>query len=192
MLNAAYEEFAEYGYEHASTNRIVKKAGIGKGMLFYYFNSKKELFNYLFDYGIDFIIKEYIEKLDENETDFIERYRHASQIKLKVYHKNPHVFNFLATFYIKEEVGLSEEMKKRIENLKKFGFSKMFSNIDQSLFRDDLKPEQVMKLIYLTIIGYEKELINRLKGEETSSSDMQPHWDDFHEFLDALKKVYYK
>ena len=54
-------------------------------MLFYYFNSKKELFNYLFDYGIDFIIKEYIEKLDENETDFIERYRHASQIKLKVY-----------------------------------------------------------------------------------------------------------
>ena len=40
ILDAALMEFAEHGYEKASTNRIVKEAGIGKGMLFYYFKSK--------------------------------------------------------------------------------------------------------------------------------------------------------
>lgn len=161
-------------------------------MLFYYFNSKKELFNYLFDYGIEFIIKEYIEKLDENESDFIEKYRHASQIKLKLYQQNPYIFDFFATFYIKEDIELSKDMKTRFENLRNLGFSKMFSNIDKSLFRDDLEPDLVMRLINLTFAGYEKELINRLKNENLSTADMEPYWGDFHKFLNALKKVYYK
>jgi len=192
ILKAAYEEFAEQGYEHASTNRIVKKAGIGKGMLFYYFNSKQELFNFLFNNGIDFIIREYIEKLDENESDFIEKYRHASQIKLKLYQENPHIFDFFATFYIKEDIELSKEMKAKLENLKNLGFSKMFSSIDKSLFRDDLEPELVMRLINLTFAGYEKELINRIKSENLQTANMEFYWDDFDKFLDALKKVYYK
>ena len=163
ILKAAYEEFAEQGYEHASTNRIVKKAGIGKGMLFYYFNSKKELFNYLFDYGIDFITREYIEKIDEDESDFIEKYRLASQIKLKLYRDYPYIFDFFGTFYIKEDIALSQEMKTKLESLKVLGFSKIFSNIDKSLFRDDLEPDLVIRLINLTFAGYENELINRLK-----------------------------
>ncbi|MGK7378723.1 TetR/AcrR family transcriptional regulator [Planococcus sp. 1R117A] len=43
ILNAALQEFAENGYQQASTNRIVKNAGIGKGMLFYYLESKRQL-----------------------------------------------------------------------------------------------------------------------------------------------------
>jgi len=195
ILNAAYQEFAEQGYERASTNRIVNNAGIGKGMLFYYFNSKRELFNYLIDYGIDYIIKKYIDKLDEGESDFIEKYRNASQVKLKAYKENPHIFNFFATFYINhmyKEVELSEEMQSRLKNLRNHGFSKIYSNINKSLFRDDLDPEQVIRLITLTFSGYENEVINRLKGENLSTLDMETFWDDFHEFLAALKKVYYK
>ena len=161
-------------------------------MLFYYFNSKKELFNYLFDYGIDLITREYIEKIDEDESDFIEKYRLASQIKLKLYKEYPYIFDFFGTFYIKEDIELSQEMKNKLENLKIIGFSKMFSNIDKTLFRDDLEPDLVIRLINLTFAGYEKELINYLKSENLSTADMAPYWDDFHEFLDALKKVYYK
>lgn len=192
ILKAAYQEFAEQGYENASTNRIVKEAGIGKGMLFYYFNSKKELFNYLFHYGIEFITREYIEKIDENESDFIEKYRHVSQIKLKLYRDYPYIFDFFGTFYIKEDIALSQEMKTKLESLKVLGFSKIFSNIDKSLFRDDLEPDLVIRLINLTFAGYENELINRLKRENLQMADMTSYWDDFHEFLDALKKVYYK
>jgi len=71
ILSAALEEFAEQGYERASTNRIVKKAGIGKGMLFYYFKSKRELFEYLIEYGISFVVDEYLNRIDGEEPDFL-------------------------------------------------------------------------------------------------------------------------
>ena len=40
ILDAALKEFAEYGYENGSTNRIVKNCGISKGSLFTYFENK--------------------------------------------------------------------------------------------------------------------------------------------------------
>ena len=36
LLNAALREFAEYGYEQASTNRIAKEAGLSKPLMFHY------------------------------------------------------------------------------------------------------------------------------------------------------------
>ena len=59
ILDAALQEFADYGYEYASTNRIVEKAKISKGSLFYYFKSKKELYYYLINYGIEYVEKHY-------------------------------------------------------------------------------------------------------------------------------------
>jgi len=44
VLQAAIDEFAEYGYEHTNTNRIAKAADISVGSLFKYFDSKEDLF----------------------------------------------------------------------------------------------------------------------------------------------------
>lgn len=47
IVNAAIDEFAEYGLENASTNRIVKHSGIAKGSFYQYFEDKQDLFMYL-------------------------------------------------------------------------------------------------------------------------------------------------
>lgn len=44
ILKAATKEFAAYGFEGARTDRIASKAGIGKRMIFHYFDSKDGLF----------------------------------------------------------------------------------------------------------------------------------------------------
>ena len=59
MINAALRIFAENGYRHASTDIIVKEAGISKGLLFHYFTSKMGLFSFLFDYSIRYMLFEY-------------------------------------------------------------------------------------------------------------------------------------
>ena len=192
ILDAALEEFADYSYEYASTNRIVKKANIGKGMLFYYFISKKELFNYLVEYGLDCIVDDYLNKIDGDEPDFIKRYKQAAIAKMKVYAENPYVFNFCATLYLNEYPELEEELKERIFEIKNNGFAKMFHNIDKDLFRDDIDSEQVMRLINLTLYGYEMELTNSLKGKKLSSMNFDSEWDEFDELLDLLRKIYYK
>ena len=46
IVNAAIEEFAEYGLENASTNRIVANSGISKGSFYQYFEDKQDVFMY--------------------------------------------------------------------------------------------------------------------------------------------------
>lgn len=47
IINIAIDEFAEYGLENASTNRIVEKSGISKGSFYQYFEDKQDLFMHL-------------------------------------------------------------------------------------------------------------------------------------------------
>lgn len=55
ILEAVLKEFATQGYDKASTNRIVQEAGIAKGMLFYYFKNKQELFRYALQHSIKYL-----------------------------------------------------------------------------------------------------------------------------------------
>ena len=47
IIDAAIDEFAEYGLENASTNRIVENSGISKGSFYQYFEDKQDVFMYL-------------------------------------------------------------------------------------------------------------------------------------------------
>jgi AcrR family transcriptional regulator len=49
IVSAAVGEFAEYGYEGASINRIVANSGIAKGSFYQYFEDKMDVFRHLID-----------------------------------------------------------------------------------------------------------------------------------------------
>lgn len=51
IINAAMEVFAQNEYNRASTDLIAAKAGISKGLLFYYFHNKRELYLYVYHYA---------------------------------------------------------------------------------------------------------------------------------------------
>lgn len=65
MLN----EFATKGYEEASTIIIAKNAGISKGLMFHYVNSKKDLFLYLYDYTIEIILDDFFGSISQKRLD---------------------------------------------------------------------------------------------------------------------------
>jgi AcrR family transcriptional regulator len=47
LFQSAAEEFAAQGFEGASLNRIIERAGIAKSSLYYYFDDKRDLFEQL-------------------------------------------------------------------------------------------------------------------------------------------------
>ena len=47
IVNAAIDEFAEYGFESASINRIVANSSISKGSFYQYFEDKRDVFMHL-------------------------------------------------------------------------------------------------------------------------------------------------
>ncbi|MUK89241.1 TetR family transcriptional regulator [Ornithinibacillus sp. L9] len=191
IINAALLEFAENGYEKASTNRIVKCAGIGKGMLFYYFKNKKELYHYLVEFSLDTILSEFFDKIDMNETDFIERLRQIARIKFEFNKRYPNVLSFLANIFIKEESDISRDLKQRHEKVMQMGYSMLYENIDTTLFRSDVDPEKAFKLIRWSIEGYQNELINHFKQQNLVTTNMDPYWDEFYDYLEVLKTIYY-
>ena len=49
VVNAALDEFADYGFEGSSINRIVANSGISKGSFYQYFEDKMDVFRHLMD-----------------------------------------------------------------------------------------------------------------------------------------------
>ncbi|MBC1584992.1 TetR/AcrR family transcriptional regulator [Listeria seeligeri] len=98
ILEAAMEEFAEKGYQTASTNQICAKAGVSKGLIFHYFGSKEKLYIAAVSYAIDFVTnKVNVEK--ETWKDFVEMAIWSTKQKLEFNRNYPAVFGLIMQAY---------------------------------------------------------------------------------------------
>lgn len=192
IRQAALAEFAAHGYAKASTNRIVKAAGIGKGMLFYYFTSKQELYEYLVKYSLEFIQSRYLDRVDAEEPDVIERLTQLARLKLEAQAENEEVFKFSAMFLQESEAHLPSDLTDKVGELKQGGYKLMYEGIDKSRFRKDADPEQVFQLIRWSIDGFQQDLLAKLAGQNLADIDFAPYWDEFYGYLAILKRSFYE
>ncbi|SPF37823.1 putative Bacterial regulatory s, tetR family protein [Candidatus Desulfosporosinus infrequens] len=92
ILNSCLEEFASYGFETASTNRIVNRAGISKGVLFKYFKDKESLFLYV----CEMVLKQVVELFSINNMerfdDLFSFLKYITLQKIMVYKKHPEMY----------------------------------------------------------------------------------------------------
>ena len=200
IIDAAMEEFAEKGFKRASTNTIVEKAGISKGMLFYYFGSKEELFDFLCDYTLEFGKSQYVQKFaalsDENKTgDFLERYALLSEIKHAVISEFPIVIKFWESLYLPEN---EEYFKKHMQTAMELrdGVRKnLYGDIDYSLFREDVEPQNIVKYIIWLMDSFETDVTAKVKSGRLKTQDndsLSDEWKRFYLFTDELRKIFYK
>ncbi len=56
LLECAANEFAQHGYRGASLNRIIAGAGLSKGVFYYYFDDKADLFETVVAYAFDHVV----------------------------------------------------------------------------------------------------------------------------------------
>ncbi|SDC20459.1 transcriptional regulator, TetR family [Pelagirhabdus alkalitolerans] len=192
IINACMKEFSENGFKQASTNRMVETAGIGKGMLFYYFVNKKTLYHYLLDYGLNRLEVEFLDQVDLSETGFIERLSSIAKKKWMLFQKYPDLFSFLAAFIVSDQTEVPDSTLEKYKALQQKGQDILYSNIDRSLFRQDVDVDKVFKLIQWTLDGYRQEFEWKLKHQAIKSVDFEPYWQEFYEYLSILKHVYYK
>lgn len=194
IIRAALKEFAEKGYKQASTNQIVKQAGIGKGMLFYYFNSKEELFHFLLNYSFDILLNHYLSLIREDIDDLIERLADISQLKLQLITEFPEVNEFLSKFFLDNGLEIPEAARKKYEEVYTLSLAKVYGNrnINKSLFRDDVDPDKAYQLIEWSIQGYQNDLLARFNGKTVQDVDIDPLWDEFDDYLEILKTCFYK
>ena len=194
ILRAALNIFAVKGYKDASTNKIVKEAGISKGTLFYYFKNKEGLYHYLIDYSLEVIKKEYIHHIDYTTLDIIKRMENNSKIKYQYVQKYPEVNYFLSTVLYSELEHLPTSYQEKFQDLIQTSLGKMSKQekTQENLFKEHINPEKAARIIELSIEGYFAELAETFKQNQVKAINFDTLWEEFDEYLDTLREIFYK
>jgi len=194
IINAALDEIAEKGFKKASTNAIVKRAAISKGMLFYYFGSKEELFDFLFEYIIEFVKGEYVEKfINQTKTrDFIERCKSLAALKRHMLSNHPKIIKFYESFYLPGNEEYLNKYSDAILEVTHIVRNGLYEDVDYSLFREGVAPEKTLTYIRWLTERYEQEFTDKLIEEGTAEENFDEAFDDYYALLADLKKVFYK
>lgn len=160
MINASLKFFALYGYQHASTDDIVKEAGISKGLLFHYFVSKLGLYSFLADYCVRYMILEISTGVDRKETDYFRLLKEVEMSKLKALKNYPYMQQFLNSMEQEEDREALEATKEQRASLAEI-YSRMMDRADTSRFRPEADVARISRMIHITLSGLMSESIRR-------------------------------
>ncbi len=104
IFNAALRVFSEKGYHTATIDEIAALSGVGKGSVYRYFTSKKELLNEL-------LIEKYEEMIDplsrmlSSDEDVLIQIRRMIEIWIDFIEKNPVVYRLVQSEAISHQAG---------------------------------------------------------------------------------------
>lgn len=144
MINAGLKVFARNGYRHASTDDIVREAGISKGLLFHYFISKTGLYEFLCGYSIKYLAMELGIYVQAKERDYFLLLKQIERAQYYVMKQFPYMVLFLKKVLSEsapdaESEPMFLEKKQEIRNLyeeiyNRVDFTKYGAGFDQARF----------------------------------------------------------
>lgn len=113
IMEAAEREFMSKGYDGAKTQAIAKEAGVTHAMLHYYFRTKENLFNKVYEEKTGIMLQSIISAFQDNEGTFFERLEKGIEAHFDFLAKNPDLPRFVINELISKPKR-AEFMKKRI------------------------------------------------------------------------------
>ena len=188
IVNSALEEFSKNDFDKASTNNIVKGAGISRGLLYHYFKDKQDLYDFLIDFAIEIVMKALEEKAIWEEGDLLEKIKQAAIIKIEIFKDYPYMMEFL--------ISTTEKITKRVEvdhleKLREFYTLK----VDRSKFKDNIDVDKAVNIIRWTIEKNGKEHLKKMQFQLKNGIkdiDLEPVMKEFDDYLQFFKTIFYK
>lgn len=187
ILNAALEVFAKHEYKKASTDDIAAKAGISKGLLFYYFHNKKELYLYLFRYANETVSRAAREANLREVTDFFEMLEKGAQAKSGILERSPYLLDFTVRSFYSAQEEISSEIAAAYQEKVGSAFPDYFSHIDFSKFREGVDPAYLFRMLAWMTDGYMHEA--RQKGIPVDAGKVM---EEFRRWSQMFRKMVYR
>lgn len=112
ILNVAVKEFSNNGYQNSSIQTIADEAGVSKGSMYQYFESKKELFFYIIEMACSTKVKILTELITDNHyLRFFELIEKILLSSIKYAQEYPELYQF----YQNVQQGLSLDIKRELD-----------------------------------------------------------------------------
>lgn len=156
MINAAMKVFALNGYQHASTDEMVKEAGISKGLWFHYFKNKLGLYSFVYDYSVRYMCLELKSMVNSKEQDLFVLCGQVEMAKMQALKNYPYMQKFLNSIDA-ENVGEAllavEEKRQQMEET----YEQIWSQADVSRLPAKIDSVRLRKVLEYTVNGIMEE-----------------------------------
>lgn len=184
MINAALKAFAVNGYKRASTDDIVKDAGISKGLLFHYFDTKLGLYEFVYDYSVRYLIMEMSAAISQKETDFYALYEAKEMCKIQALKNYPYMQQMINRSMTENDTeAVTVIMEKR--DSYRLKISEIMQQADMSRFSENVDTLKLRKIIDFTIEGLMSEYFRE------QAFDVEMLMAEVREYFVMLKKLTY-
>ena len=188
IVNAAFMVFGKQGYRKASLSDIAKEAGITKGMITYYFGSKKMLYMYLMEICQAQIIDRIQEKISKGGTDFFEGLRTITDIYVKAVKEHPSLVSFINSSYYETDPEVADIIEKQDE-WECSQTSYFLESVDESQFKPESSPKLICKLLFWSLEGFMMELF---ETDHATNNRIDEIASQFYQCLDIMQAKFYK
>ena len=165
IIKAAIEEFAENGYKAASTNSICKKAKVSKGLIYYYFKSKEEIYLNALKFAIDEFKENVTIQINDNSKNGINYISEYFDTKFKFFRENPLYSKLIINSLLNDN---TEEAKKLGEEFQRYNNSLIFEIIKSIDINPKFNRKKAFELVLM--IG-EKLEEKHMKDIENKQKD---------------------
>jgi TetR/AcrR family transcriptional regulator len=192
IINAAIKEFAQKGFDNASTNEIVKEAGISKGLLFHYFQNKKLLYLFLYEHMLQIFLDRMLERINWDEKDIFIRYRQIAILKFELFQIYPDMFNFIKSIYSEASPNVKMDLNHKGKELFESSFSKLFSDIDLSKFKKGIDIQKAISVINWTLEGFAYQQQEKALSISFEQIEIEKTIAEMDEYMEILRNTFYE
>ena len=187
IINAAFAVFGRQGYKKASVADIADAAGIAKGMVTYYFGSKKNLYLYLAEFGQKVMIEKIARHFDMSVRDYFDKIKMGTEIKAAILKEHPALLQYFVSMYYEQDADVAMEIKTLIDESTLIANTVLMEDTDISKFKEGFEPETISKFIHWAGNGLVMDL-----QLEKDADKFDEFVQEFYKLLDLMKAVFYK
>ncbi len=165
ILNFAISEFAQYGYNGSSINRICENNGVTKGQLYHHYKSKDELFlaslSYVYTelYNYHSLSNHFNDDPNQVLQDYL-------NVRLEYSNQNPVQMRFFYRCLSLKEPHLMSQVTKIRENLKRFNCELIVHVLSHSKKRSEIPLEVMVDYVTLVLDAYNLQQDESLADSE--------------------------
>lgn len=176
IVRGAEVLFHKYGYTKASLEDIAKEAGLGKGTIYYYFESKEDIFLEVVRLHAEEFYNHWQEEIKKKDS-FAERFSAAISLPIKlVYEHAPILLEAIKSLppnYLQKLDAFREQNKHR-------AFSLLSEVVQYGIDHDEVEPgldiERFVKIVYDWFLLGDSNIIIKYPEEFIKKAEQDYDW----------------
>lgn len=184
MINGAMQIFACKGYKNASTDDMVKVAGVSKGLWFHYFVNKMGLYYFVSDYCVKYLNMELATNLAGKPSDYFDILYIIEDTKVqisKIYPFAPLMIQSMLDEKDEEIISIAKELIEPYRDKVR----EAFENFDESELSSHVSKDMLDMTVGYTLKGIMEKAYNN------DAFDAEGYLSQVKAYFDMMRKIVY-